>query len=261
MNNIVFYTFITILIISILIISYNLYTSIIDIENILSTDINNTPVKVDSNLANIPIYIINFSHKKDRNIHMKNIMTKLGFNNYKFIEPVSKRYIKNNYSNVKNISTLSRFLTTIKIFKMSKADKFIIFEDDIDVYNKVTSLNQIYYEASKVDYDLLYFEICYALCLKSVKISPKLYLLSEPLCNGAVLYTNKFVNKFNKFIENYDITLEPIDNFIISMEKNNLIKCVGYPYFRQNPNFGSEITTSARFGNKYISYDPLCRVI
>jgi hypothetical protein len=245
----------------IILIVRNITIDINDIESLISKSVVENPVKINNKLKNLPVFIINFAHRKDRALHISNVMNKLGFNNYTFVEPVSKEEIIRNYLDDVRISTLSRLLTTIKIFNMTTSDKFLIFEDDVDIYNKTCSMNDIYDAAQKTDYDLIFFEICYTLCNLSERISRCLYLLCQPNCNGAMLYTQKFVKKFFNYIKDIDITKYACDELIIKMDKENLISCVGYPYFRQNPTLGSEIETSARYDAKYISYDPLCRAI
>lgn len=232
-----------------------------DMESLISTTVVEKPVKINNELKNFPVFIINFPHRKDRALHISNIMNKLGFNNYTFVEPVSEKEIIRNYPDDVHISTLSRFLTNIKIFNMTTSDKFFIFEDDVDIYNNSCSMNDIYNAAQKTDYDLIFFEICYTLCHLSERLAECLYLLSQPNCNGAMLYTQKFVKKFLNYIKNIDITKYACDTVIIEMDKENLITCVGYPYFRQNPTLGSEIETSARYNAKHVSFDPLCRLI
>lgn len=232
-----------------------------DMESLISTTIVEKPIKINNELKSFPVFIINFAHRKDRALNMAGVMNKLGFNNYTFVEPVSKEEIIRNYPGNVHLSTLSRFLTTIKIFNMTKTDKFFIFEDDVDIYNRTCSMNDIYNSAKQYNYDLLFFEICYAFCHVSERLNDCLYLLSQPLCNGAILYTQKFVKKFFNYIENIDITKYPIDSLIIEMDKKNLIRCVGYPYFRQNPTLGSEIVTSGKYGAKYPEFDSLCRII
>ena len=232
-----------------------------DIELLISKNIVTNPVKISDKLKNYPVFIINFKHRVDRRLHISNVMEKLGFVNYSFVEPVSREEILRTYLYDVPVSTLSRFLTNIKIFNLTKAEKFFIFEDDVDIYNNTCSIDNIIDSAEKTDYDLIFFEICYTLCHQSKRLSDYLYLLSQPNCNGAMLYTRKFVDKFFNYIENIDITKYACDTLIIEMEKNNIVKCVGYPYFRQNPTLGSEIETSSRYNAKHISYDPLCRVI
>ena len=231
------------------------------IESLISKTVVEKPVKINNELKNFPVFIINFAHRKDRALHISNVMNKLGFNNYTFVEPVSKEEIIRNYLDDVAVSTLSRLLTNIKIFNMTTSDKFLIFEDDVDIYTKSCSMNDIYNAAQKTDYDLIFFEICYTLCHFSKQLSKCLYLLSQPICNGAILYTQKFVKKFFNYIKSIDITKYACDTLIIEMDKKNLIRCVGYPYFRQNPTLGSEIETSSRYNAKHVSFDPLCRVI
>lgn len=231
------------------------------VESLISKTVVEKPVKVNTELKNFPVFIINFPHRKDRALHMSNVMNKLGFTNYTFVEPVSKEEIMIKYLDDVHVSTLSRLLTNIKIFNMTTSDQFLIFEDDVDIYNSSCSMNDIYNAAQKTDYDLIFFEICYTLCHCSERLSECLYLLSQPNCNGAVLYTQKFVKKFFNYIKGIDITKYACDTLIIEMDKENLIRCVGYPYFRQNPTLGSEIETSARYNAKHVSFDPLCRVI
>lgn len=232
-----------------------------DIESLISKNVVEKPVKINNELKNFPVFIINFAHRKDRALHISKVMNKLGFNNYTFVEPVSKEEIIRNYLDDVPISTLSRLLTNIKIFNMTTSDKFLIFEDDVDIYTSSCSINDIYNAAQKTNYDLIFFEICYTLCHFSERLSKCLYLLSQPNCNGAILYTQKFVKKFFNYIQKIDIKTYACDTLIIEMDKENLIRCVGYPYFRQNPTLGSEIETSARYNAKHVSFDPLCRVI
>lgn len=232
-----------------------------DIESLISKTVVEKPVKINNELKNFPVFIINFAHRKDRALHISKVMNKLGFNNYTFVEPVSKEEIIRNYLDDVHISTLSRLLTNIKIFNMTTSEQFLIFEDDVDIYTSTCSMNDIYNAAQKTDYDLIFFEICYTLCHFSERLSECLYLLSQPNCNGAMLYTQKFVKKFFNYIKKIDITKYACDTLIIEMDKENLIRCVGFPYFRQNPTLGSEIETSARYNAKHVSFDPLCRVI
>lgn len=232
-----------------------------DIESLISKTVVEKPVKINNELKNFPVFIINFAHRKDRAIHISNVMNKLGFNNYTFVQPVSKEEIIKNYLDYVHISTLSRLLTNIKIFNMTTSDKFLIFEDDVDIYNRSCSIQDIYNSAKKTEYDLIFFEICYTLCNSSKRLSDCLYLLSEPNCNGALMYTQKFVKKFLNYIQSIDITKYACDTLILEMDKKKLIRCVGYPYFRQNPTLGSEIETSARYNAQHVAFDPLCRVI
>ena len=238
-----------------------------DIENILSDNINLTPDPVDNNLSTLPVYIINLPHEYNRRKNMEALMTKLNFVNYKFVEPASK-YETLNYMKVNNldfkISTMSRTLTSLKIFLSEKSEQFIIFEDDIDIYNFNTNLNDIYNSAKNLDYDLLFFEMCYESCFKIQKIQSNILKLNSPLCNGAILYTQGFVNKFLKWYnDNIKINLKnhAVDGIIVDMCMNDNIKCYGYPYFRQNIEYGSSIDTSVRFNRKNVSFDPLCRFI
>lgn len=239
----------------------------IKVENILSDKINLNPVPVYNNLSTIPVYIINFRHEYKRRKNMETLMAKLNFVNYKFVEPVNTydtlNYIKMNNLDFK-ISTMSRTLTSLKIFRSEKSEEFIIFEDDIDIYNFNTNLNDIYNSAKKLDYNLLFFEMCYENCSNVQHINSQLLKLNSPLCNGAILYTQGFVNKFLKWYnDNIKINLKnhAIDGIIVDMCTNDNIKCYGYPYFRQNIEYGSSIETSVRFNKKNISFDPLCRLI
>lgn len=256
-----FTIWLVVIILILLILNIKHYVKNEDMESLISKQVVTNPIKINSELKNIPVFIINFSHRKDRTLHISNVMNKLGFLNYTFVEPIPKEEIIKQYGYNVPVSTISRFLTNIKIFNLVTTDKFFIFEDDVDVYNKTCSINDIYKSAKKHEHDLIFFEICYTLCNLSTRLSKCLYLLSQPNCNGAILYTKQFVKKFFKYIKNLDITKYPIDTLIIEMNKENLIKCVGYPYFRQNPSLGSEIETSSRYNAKHISFDPLCRVI
>lgn len=238
-----------------------------DIENILSDKINFNPVPVDHNLSTMPVYIINLPHEYNRRKNMKNLMTKLNFVNYKFVEPVNKyktlNYMKMNNLDLK-VSTMSRTLTSLKIFLSEKSEEFIIFEDDIDIYNFNTNLNNIYNSAKNIDYDLLFFEMCYDICYQIKPINSQLLKLHSPLCNGAILYTRRFVNKFLEWYSNnikINLKNHAIDGIIFDMCYNGNIKCYGYPYFRQNIEYGSSIETSDRFNKKNTRFDPLCRLI
>ena len=206
----------------------NITIAMNDIESLISKTVIETPIKINSELKNFPVYIINFTHRKDRRLHISHVMNKLGFNNYTFVEPVSKEEIIRNYLDDVPISTLSRLLTNIKIFNMTTSDQFLIFEDDIDIYTSSCSMNDIYKDAKKTNYDLIFFEICYTLCHFSKRLSNCLYLLSQPNCNGAMLYTQKFVKKFFNYIKKIDITKYACDTLIIEMDKENLIQCVGF---------------------------------
>lgn len=239
----------------------------IEIENILSVKINLNPLPVNNKLSTMPVYIINLPHEYNRRKNMETLMTKLNFVNYKFVEPVNKyetlNYIKMNNLDFK-ISTMSRTLTSLKIFLSEKSEEFIIFEDDIDIYNFNTNLNNIYNSAKNIDYDLLFFEMCYEKCFNTKLINSDLLKLDSPMCCGAILYTQKFVNKFLKWYDdNIKINFKnhAIDGMILDMCLNGTIKCYGYPYFRQNIEYGSSIDTSVRFNRKNVSFDPLCRFI
>tara|TARA_E500000178_G_scaffold349842_1_gene407553 strand:+ start:762 stop:1547 length:786 start_codon:yes stop_codon:yes gene_type:complete len=254
------YCLIGIIVILLLLHISNIAIAINDVESLTSTTIVEKPDKINNELKNFPAFIINFSHRKDRALSISKVMNKMGFKHITFVEPVSRQEILRDYPHgIHHISTLSRLLTTIKIFNMTSSDKFFVFEDDVDVYTSSCSMNDIYNAAQKIDYDLIFFEICYTLCHFSERISDFLYLLSQPYCNGAMLYTQKFVKKFFNYIKNIDITKYACDSLIIQMNKENLIRCVGYPYFRQNPTLGSEIETSMRYKAKHIYFDPLCR--
>ena len=255
------YCLISIILILLLLNVSNIIIASNHIESLISKTVVENPVKINNELKNLPVFIINFPHRKDRAIHISKVMNKLGFNNYTFVEPVSKEYVIKNYRDDVHVSTLSRLLTNIKIFNMTTSEEFFIFEDDVDIYNSSCSMNDIYNAAQNTNYDLIFFEFCYTRCDYSQQLSEFLYLLSQPNCNGAMLYTKQFVKKFFNYIKNIDATKYACDTLIVKMNKENLIRCVGYPYFRQNPTLGSEIETSMRYNAEHVLFDPLCQFV
>lgn len=231
------------------------------IEMMVGRNIVYNPVKVVGEISQLPVYIINLKHRLDRRRNMIKLMNKLGFLNYRFIEPVSKEEVFSKFPKASSVARTSRFLTNLKIFELEKADKFFIFEDDIDIYNNIFSINDVYESANREGYDLLFLEFCYSACHKFKELSDCLFLLKYPICNGVVLYTRDFVNKFKSYLRNIDYSNVECDTLIADMENTGLIKCVGFPLFRQNPVMYSDIETSGKYKKSEYVYDDFCRIL
>ena len=231
------------------------------IESMVGRNILDNPVKVSYEISQLPVYIINLKHRVDRMMNMVNLMSKLGFVNYQFIEPVSKEEVFLNFPKATSVARTSRFLTNIKIFEIEKADKFFIMEDDIDIYSNLFPINDVYESANREGYDLLFLEFCYSACHKFEELSDCLLLLKYPICNGSVLYTRDFVNKFEDYLRNIDYSNIECDTLIANMEDIGLIKCVGFPLFRQNPVMYSDIETSGKYKKEEYIYDDFCRIL
>jgi hypothetical protein len=222
------------------------------------------PVKIieplRSNIIDIPVYVLNLTKDFKRKDHMTQLLINLGFKHFTFVEPVDIQTSINFYK-LHGIdippTTASRCLSTFKIFNMVKSGDFIIAEDDINIFNDKCNIDKIYNNAKKVDYDLLYFEMCWMNCNQSLKISDCLFKLHNPLCNGFILHKYESINKIRKFFLD-NLSYDPIDLVMADMCKNDILKAYGYPIFRQDPRFGSNIETSARWTNKSIVFDKIC---
>lgn len=211
------------------------------------------PLKSD--IRNIPVFVLNLKKNPERKKHMKQFLNKLGFTDVTFVTPVDPDEARKYYYNRRlyNIpkSTASRQLSTFKIFDITdkrNLNEFIIAEDDINIFDNKYTLDDVYTASKGVDYDLLFFEMCYNICSTSKKINKHLFKLSAPLCNGFLLFTNnaKQVMRYNFDNHLTDITN---DGFIQKLIMNRKLKAVGYPVIRQDPNFGGDIKTSSRYNN------------
>ena len=217
--------------------------------------------RVNFELSQIPVYIINMPNRIDRKEHMINLMNTLGFNNYTFVSPVPKEEaIKHPLMKKKKLypSQASNTLTFMKILsensKNKSFDKFFIMEDDIDIYYSKSNMNKIYNASKNVNWDLLYFEFCFADCRNTIKLYPDLYKLYYNLCAGCILYTNKAAEKL---VSNFtgDVCA---DEYYANMTKAGKIQSYGFPLFRQNPKFGSDLKGSFKNIVKN-TFDLICR--
>lgn len=218
--------------------------------------------KVIPELRNIPVFVINMEDRKDRKEHMTNLLNALGFTNYKFVVPVSKEVAAKHPGAENSKLTLaqkSNRLTYNKIFvdnqENTQYDKFIIMEDDIDIYNNKIKMGDVYNSAKNVNWDLLYFEFCFARCYEFEKITDSLYKIPHVLCTGCTMFTRdgamKLITNFN------DRLNSPTDHYFADLSTAGKINSYGYPLFRQNPKFGSDLEGS--FKNKFHNiYAPVC---
>lgn len=197
---------------------------------------------------------------------MINLMNNFGFKNYEFIKPISLDYIKNNkkFKNWKiSDSKISHVLTFLNIFEKNIYEYFFIMEDDIDAYSDI-SINKILDNSTKYTFDMLYLEMCYINCNKTTLIGEDLYLLNKPACTASILYNKNFTDKILKIYNDskfdYITKYKAID--LVFSEIQNIFKFVylGFPYFRQNPKFGSSLKGSMRYNNKNKNknFDSIC---
>ena len=204
--------------------------------------------KVSKENSNIPVYIINMLNKPDRKEHMIQLMKKLGFKNYTFVVPVPKDEAMNDpimYGTTLNPSKASNTLTFLRLFQNVPYDKYIIMEDDIDVYNNKISVNDIFNEIKTIkDWDLCYMEFCWENCINLIKKTKNLYKLDRAVCTGATLI-NKTGAK--KILDNFTNKITAKDRFFADLNQKGIIKCFGYPLFRQDPYFGSDLEGSFKF--------------
>lgn len=216
-----------------------------------------------SDIINIPVFVINLKQRKTRKKNMTRLLKNLGFKNVTFVVPVDKysaiKFHKDRGVKITGGSA-SRSLTTLKIFDMVeklKLKEFIIAEDDIDIFDNICTVDDVYNASKGIDYDLLFFEMCYMNCSKASKIQQCLYKLHDPLCNGFILHKTRVNNKIkNYFVKN--LHEQPMDVYIGNMTRKGLIKSYGYPIFRQNPMAGSTIETSPRYTDKKVKFDTVC---
>lgn len=218
--------------------------------------------KVSKELREIPVFVINMENRPDRKDHMIKLLDTLGFKTVRFIIPVSKEMAEK-HPIAKNSKLTpaqkSSLLTYQWIFndnqENTQYDKFIIMEDDIDIYNSNITMDKIYNSSKGVNWDLLYFEFCFGRCYNFTKISESLYKLPYVLCTGCTMFTR---NGAMKLIANFNEKIDkPTDHYFASLSSSGKINSYGYPLFRQNPDFGSDLEGS--FKNKFHNvYAPIC---
>lgn len=250
--------------------------------------INIKPVTV-SKYITIPIFIINLRSRKDRKEHMVQLMEKLNFKNYMFIEPVSLEKtldfaVSAGINSVTKediifLKTLSLVATNINILENFKAkfpdnDKFIIMEDDIKVYSD-ENINDILLNAEKEMYDQFNLEFCNGHCSKFEKIYDNVFKLNGKIhCTAAIIYDIKIIDKIIEFFysikninhvnmcckrkkkihENWPCGIYHWDWLLDSFYNNSNYNRYGYPYFRQKEDLGSDLD----WGNDSLSLPNLC---
>ena len=195
----------------------------------------------------LPLYIINLKKDIDRKIQATNVIKSLGFKNVHIVVPVDPDYaithplVKNSHNKYK----ASHALTMFNIIKNEKSKYFIIIEDDIclkygDInYNK-NLIKEIWDSAQKYNFDMLYFEYCNNLCSMSNKIDKHLYKLYNPLCAAFIVYTQKFKNEILKDLNNFKKS-DAYDIYLQNTISNGSILALGYPVFKQDPKFESNL--------------------
>ena len=243
-------TKILITVLAVIIVSILLKLSIGKIENFLfpdrfDPDIEKTPVSEE--LSEIPVYIINMESRKDRQEHMTKLMKALGFKNYTFVRPVPIDVaVSDPMMEGTNFtpSKASNTLTFFKIFKEAPYDKYIIMEDDIDIYFNDTNMTEIYNSAKSHPWDLLYFEFCFADCKNLVNVASNLYKLPAAVCTGCTMFKKE---AGLKLVENFDNKSGAKDRYFSNMNVAGEINSYGYPLFRQNPKFGSDLEGSFKY--------------
>jgi len=220
------------------------------------------PIKINSIYRNIKIYVINMQKDVERKMHMIDLLNKLNFTNVEFVTPIkiteeyNTKYFK--HSNMCN-SGKSLMLTVLNILHYNKDLEFFIMEDDIDIYSNL-SINLVLDEHYSKRKDLLYLEFCYIPCnqLYKEKNCDILYALNNNVsCTGCILYNKDAVKKIlDAFNNNNNLYKYPIDQ---AYRMINTITKQGYPIFRQNIKFNSNIFTSARYNKKNNTlFDPVC---
>lgn len=220
-------------------------------------------IKLKSDIVNVPVYVLNMTKNANRKKHMEKLLNNLGFRYVIFVTPIETdkaiQYYKKINVDIKP-STASRTLSTFKVFEMAKKyDKFIISEDDINIFSEKPNVDDVYEASKSYDYDLLFFEMCHINCLRSKKLKEYLYNLYNPVCNGFVLYTNKSIDIIKKNYFGKEDN-QCLDEHIAKMSNEDKLKSYGYPIFRQDPRFNSDIETSPRYTDKSIKFDKLCYI-
>lgn len=214
-------------------------------------------VQPSQKFNNIPIFIINLEKHKDRKEHMIKLLNKLNWTNYKFITPVSKEEAVNNpivnKYKLKDGSPASHCLTMYNILSYcvkNNYEEFVIMEDDIEIFSSnINKIDKIYNDVKKYNFDLLFLEYCSDNCRKQIKLTEELDKLHDPWCSACTLYTK---NGASKILENFHLlpkdkrTYDYLTSYLC---KNKIINCLGSKIFKQDPKFGSSISTSFRFLN------------
>lgn len=212
---------------------------------------------VSDELANMPVYVINLANRTDRKNHMISLLKKLGFKNYTFVIPVNKEDAMK-HPLMKNTqltpSKASNTLTFFKIFQETPHDKFIIMEDDIDIYYDKVTMDDVYNSSKSVDWDLLYFEFCFADCKNIKKVDSALYKLEHAVCTGCTIFKKEAGLKLVKY---FDETYRAKDQYFSFMNEIGHIKSYGFPLFRQSPIFGSDLEGSFKYYVKNM-FAPIC---
>ena len=223
------------------------------------------PLKSD--IRNIPVFVLNLKKNPERKKHMEQFLNKLGFTDVTFVTPVDpdEAYEFHRIRGIDNIpkSSASRQLSTFKIFDITddrNLNEFIIAEDDINIFDDKCTLDDVYTGSKGVDYDLLFFEMCWNICATSKKINKHLFKLSGTRCNGFLLFTQKAKQVMRYYFENHLSDIDIVnDVFVQKLIMNRELKAVGYPVIRQDPNFGGDIKTSPRYNNSDTKlFDGIC---
>lgn len=250
MKNLKLKIILTVLVVIIIIVLFK-FTNGFLYENYKSDDFDPKVIKtkVSSELSEIPVYVINMKSRKDRKAHMINLLDTLGFKNYTFVVPVPKEEaMKDPIMENTNLtpSKASNTLTFFKIFKETPYDKFIIMEDDIDIYFDDATMTDVYNSAKSHPWDLLYFEFCFADCDNLITVSPSLYKLPRAVCTGCTMFKK---SAGLKLIENFDNKTMAKDQYFSDMNLQGVVNSYGFPLFRQNPKFGSDLEGSFKYTN------------
>ena len=216
---------------------YNYFTS-------KKYSISNNIIPVNDKYKDIKIYCLNLLNRPDRKKHMLGLFKKLHFTNYKFVVPIDPKLAKSNIffkDSYLPPSKCSHALTTLNILQNNTDDVFFILEDDIELYSD-KNINEMLDSAFSYPFDLLYLEFCDVDCTSIKKLNEHLYSLNDPLCTGIILYTKKFSDiLINEYINNNNNTLKyrSYDNVLRKKAKKHTF--IGYPLFKQNPLFGSDL--------------------
>jgi hypothetical protein len=196
----------------------------------------NDPIPVSSNLRDIKIFVINMEKDKYKKVHMTNFLSKMGFANFEFVVPVPLEDIiideRFNVPNSLPSHSKSLLITNYNIHQKAVSEgypEFIIMEDDVDVFMKFPTFEEIYNDAKKVKFDILYFEFCRANCANSYKVSDYLYKLASAWCAGCCLFTNA---SSRKILKNFYFT-EYLDGVYATLQIKGIIETYGYPIMRQ----------------------------
>lgn len=250
--------------IKIILITILLITCILLIINNNNKEDENTFISLNNKYSNIisdiPIFIINLEKNIDRKDHMINLMNKLNFRNYKFIIPVSLKdaeSIRKDYNNME-IKALSLKLTNLQILKHcvdNNINKFVIAEDDIDLYSdNVNYLSEYLTEINKHNPDLIFFDFCGQTTITTKKLytqnKKEYYKLFHPACLGFTIYTIDAAKKILNLNFNTNI-IHDIQIGLYTMI--NKLNCYGIKIFKQNHiKFGSNLDNGRKFDKYFI---------